>query len=336
MRAMLALLLLGSQIINGHSTAPSTTHIHLDSTSMLDKNGYLSHASLKHLLTKADKDCPTPLFGNIQEIRQLSEEQQSARWKTSQLFSVTTAHASFIIKGMKEGAQEISNLAKAVSLHTYQFPKADHQPHFIFPVRYLSYTDQQNNKHYLSVMPKAPGTSLEKLMEAFAQKPGDTAIAQTIAAAYFDVGATMSLFYRAHKPPITHGDFHHGNIFYDQGARQVVLIDNERNHNDGKQGIARDVAFLLMKSLYVAQWTKPAVVKRLPLQQWYSLTAQNFVKGYVSVLDSQERTRAYNFLKTSLMNYIDHETGINWYNDRTMLGFSHREYMESVLRELAR
>lgn len=91
----------------------------------------------------------------------MAEEQAEARWGTSQLFLVK--------------ATNVPQLAP------YYYPSANYNnPQFVFPVTYIAYPDQKGAKHYLSILPKAPGFALSVLFKKFPENPSDRKTIQLI------------------------------------------------------------------------------------------------------------------------------------------------------------
>jgi len=298
-----------------------------------------------HKAYKENKVLATAFSNPETHIKILTEELEGAPWGTTQLFLVQSPEKSFIVKGMKEWQKKIADLVHGTQvpgIKPYLYPHLQNNkyPQFLFPINYLSYDDPNGHKQYVSLMPKASGYSLASLMKAFAQHPGDKRVIKQVVQAYFDTGAVMACFYRATNGTITHGDFHHGNIFYKPETRQVTLIDNERVATSSVQAnnISQDSAFLLMKSLYVAQWTQPDLVKSLVgnsrIHEWYALYLPSFIAGYISVLPQHERHACYDWLVHALTHYVSSETGKCWYTDESTLGFSHKKYMEPLFNQL--
>jgi Ankyrin repeats (3 copies) len=327
---------------------PKIQHVAIRDKKDLDNQGCMTSDFLSTLLSKIYKENKLlkALFTNGKtEIKKLSEELAGAPWGTTQLFLVKCPEISFIVKGMKDWKKEVSDLVQATTiprLDHYFYPNKNNKyPQFLFPIAYVSYDDQKQNKHYVSVMPKAPGFSLANLIKIFAKQPGDRKTIQQTAQAYFDTGAAMSRFYLDIQGKITHGDLHHGNIFYKPETHQVTLIDNERIASSSKHAnVYEDIAFLLMKSLFVVQWTTPDVIKKLRvnerLNEWYALYVPSFIAGYLSVLPQQDRNKAYKWLVDHITHYISGETGKVWYTDESVLEFNHKKYMEPIFNELCR
>ena len=324
-------------------TSVDIKHISIKDKSDLSSKGYMKIPFLARLLDQAyeEKKLPLRAFKNPKDLpmRKLGEAEKEAPWGTTQLFLIQTPEQSFILKGMKND-REIKSLVKSIktqNVSQYIYPNNNNKyPQFIFPVANLSYTDKNNNKHYLELMPMAPGVSLSDLMKKFAANSRDRSVIRHVAYAYYDFGAAMAQFYKATGQKITHGDLHHGNVFYDKKTRRITLIDNNCVAGSSeKTDLSRDIAFALLKSMYVVEWTDKDVLKQLNLDEWYSLYLSSFITGYLSVFPKKDRRRIFNWLERGIKNYKDPENGSRWYANKSILGFDHKKYMERTHDKLS-
>ncbi len=318
-------------------------HINVPNKKNLDNKRLMKPAFLTDLLKRYQGHALLKeAFRNpANRIKNLYAELKATSSETTQLFLVTSPRMSFIVKGMKKRKEEIAGLVRATNiqgLSRYFYPNRNYQyPQFLFPVSYVSYTDKRNQRHYLSIMPQAPGISLASLVKQFADQPGDRRTIKLIAQSYFDTGAALARFYQDTQGSITQGDLHAGNIFYKPENRQVTFIDNECTKSMRNNAAAcNDLAFLLLKSLFAVKWITPDVLKKLRLTEWYSLYMPNFIAGYLSVFPLQQRREIYQWLENCIMSYRDPENNMNWYTDKGILGFDHKKYMGPIFESLSK
>lgn len=324
---------------------------------LFDKSGNFTVASLKNFLEQAYKEKKLPeAFRSVEclDSKDLVEEKAGAPWSTGQLFLVKSdcvigKKSSFIVKEMKEHpVDEVYRLARAENytlLEPLIFPnKLEHYPQLIFPIAYLSYV-HNFKKHQLSLLDMAPGVQLSSFVKKFKNSPDDPKLIDEIKQAYYDLGLSMANFYKKYMEKtkkvllgktIVHGDLHYGNIFYDAKTRLIVLIDNERIAKSigNPTDIAEDLAFLLIKSLYVTKWTTQDFFKNFPFKKWYSIVLSSFIEGFVSTYDQSERLDIFNEVKKRLVNFVDSEKGINWYTDKTIIGVALGDYMKPVFQKI--
>jgi hypothetical protein len=287
------------------------------------------------------------------KVRDMIEEKKDAPWATEQLFFVTSTCSpqkteTFIFKEMKpskdeeDPVQEIYRLLRATRyppLGPLIYPSnVKNYPQLILPIAYLAYI-HKDTKHQLSLMNVASGNQLMKLIKDFKKKSYDKGTINQVARAYFDLGVALANFYKKYMEPIkegklgktiTQGDLHQGNIFYDPNTRQVTFIDNERivYSLDQLQDIQEDLAFLLMKSLFVLAWLDGKFLDNFPFQRWYSVFLPNFIAGFLSTYPSDEILSIYNQLVDRIVNH-------KWYTDKEIIkGFSHKAYMDPVFKDL--
>lgn len=325
----------------------------------LDKQGNFTSESLRHFLAQAYKENKLPQldFQNAEclKVKAMVEEQAEAPWGTAQLFAIHSScgsKGSYILKEMKDPTGEIEGLVRAATyppLKPLIYPnKMEHYPQLIFPMAYLSY-DYKGKKRQLSLMPLAPGKPLMSYMKAFALNPTDKNSIRALCYSFFDTGAAMARFYKKYMAPdskpgllpksIPHGDLHAGNVFYVGQKREVILIDNERigKSIEKRMDVCEDIAFLLMKSLFVIKWVNPELLKKFPFEEWYELYLPCFIAGYLSTYPKGEVKSIFEALKACVVTYKDPKTGKNWYADKEILKtMSHQEYMALIFERLKR
>ncbi len=284
-------------------------------------------------------------------------------WNTLQLFMIESQCAGqrkneiFFLKEMKTPTGldgEVYKLVKSTrfpELEPITYPNIrEKYPSLIFPIAYLSYKDQKGKSHELSLMQGAHGKVVSDLIKDFANNPTDGKLIKRISFAYFDIGVAMAHFYKryaaqqhkaGHLPQgIIHGDLHAGNIFYDHDKRQIFIIDNEsiaRSLDEPKE-ICKDIAFLLMKSIFVAKW-----VGWLPnlkgeelnewYQEWFGLSVTNFIVGFLSTYPKNEVKGILRGLEHCIKTYATDDLG-TFYTNNTTLGVSPDSYITPILERL--
>ncbi len=329
---------------------------------MIDDKGNFTQTGLKQFLKIAQQEgkIPSDAFGteNTLKVKALTAEQKEAPWGTRQLFSIQSQRGGktteFILKEMKEPTKEVSRLVsieKSKKFDEITYPMhADGLPQFVFPLAYLSY-ESQGKRHQLTLMPTAPGIQLLQLIKDFSAHPDDKKINRMIAFAYFDIGAAMARFYKKYasgagssnshlSTGVIQGDLHAGNVYYDADTHAVVLIDNEQmaTRLAAPENVCKDIAFLIMKSLYVLKWVGfPMKEKDFPYQEWYELSLPSFIAGYLSTYPKNEVEAIFSSIKNCIEKYRDEvkkDTVAVWYDDTSILGFALKGYIAPLLKRL--
>jgi hypothetical protein len=276
----------------------------------LDKEGnFANPEAVAQFLQQAVKEGRLPeQFRSVSKVKSMTKEAKIARFATVQLFSVTLQDgSSFILKEIgKDAAAEVERLEQARVV-----PCIAHSPsnkfHILFPAYYLSYKSGDKN-HILALMEKAPGISLQALMEKFKTQDIDEATLALTTKAFYDLGTELALFYKqcgGLDRAITHNDLHAGNIFYfnDGKTRLSTIIDNERFANSigNPNDISIDLGFLFVTSPFVLSWTDRDFFKSFNAKRWYSLIVPAFILGFLDTYPKNERITVFqrlsNFIK---------------------------------------
>lgn len=277
---------------------------HYPTRFLIDHNGHLTEESVKHFLVSALEQKQLPAFSDTEclNVKNIMNDKGAF---TDQLFVIESScdgcfsleceTQQFILKGVVQ-ANEINKLNTASTyapLLPVIYPNRQaNLPQLNFPFYFLSY-EYGGKRHRLSLMYKAPGQSILTYLRQFLRDPGNRHIHDTIVQCYIDVGRAMANFYKkytAHARSkslphgIIHGDFHVGNIFYDQKTRQVTLIDNaSMAHSIREPGDCRnDIAVLLVGLLHLL----PEHVRG----KWRDITIPNFCTGFLSTYPPAEQS----------------------------------------------
>ena len=320
-----------------------------------NKNGRFTPKSVARFLEKYSKALDISDFKDASKIKvkRLESAEKSAPWGALQILKIDTPKQNYILKEMKKKAgdkyfKEIDQLAmasKSGALKDYTYPSKNKKyPQFVFPVGYLMYEDKDGKEHALSIMPIAPGNSFVNLIKDLKTDPNNDKVAQRLAQAYFDLGRAMAKFYRKfmadkqlYGKTLTHGDLHIGNLFYDYKNREIAVIDNEsisERLNKSKDPV-EDLAVLLMKSLFVLQWTEYDFFNGWHVEKLYRTYLPSFISGFLSSYNQKDRKEIFEKVVYALIDYKDPLTGNNWYTDKTIIKhFSHKDMMEPIFNEL--
>lgn len=338
--------------------------IHLPGA-LLDKHGNLTENAAKDLIVTAAKEgkLNDPVFKDPSctiTVKDMVAEKSEAPWGTLQLFAIQSAcggpggpKANFVLKEMpanqhpESSGGEVHRLiqgATSKTLGSVIFPhKTKNLPQLVFPIAYLSY-ESGKKRHTLSLMATAPGIQLMSMIKSFAKNPNDPDIMR-VARAYFETGRQMANFYQAFKSHdaapgklpkgIAHGDLHAGNIFFNPTDSQITLIDDERvaNSLDNPTSCCEDIAFLLIKSLFVMKWTVKSV-QNFPYKEWLELTIPSFIGGFLSAYPKAEVKNMYDALEQCLTTYKDPKTDQVWYTDKKNLGFALKDILDPIFKRL--
>lgn len=287
-----------------------------DASIKFDGKGHFANSSdaIKFLKKAAKKGKISHGFKKIQEAKALLKEAKTAKWATEQLFLVKCENGnSYIIKEIKQDKNprdEIKRLERAHNarrMQPYIYPNKTDGLQFVFPTNYIQYT-HNNKEHILVIMPKAKGKSLQSIMERFSNSPDDDKLVSLACAAYYDLGMAIAKFYQSQgtiNSTLTHGDFHHGNIFYDEDSRLVTLIDNERLCKALKKpaDISSDLSHLFVTSPFIMEWSNSGFMKTIDFKRWYKITLSSFIIGFIRVYPKQERLDIFKKLKDLLLKW---------------------------------
>ena len=124
----------------------------------------------------------------------------------------------------------------------------------------------------------------------------------------------------------------------DERNRNGVMLPPDEGWEVNREIVAEDIAFLLMKSLFVVQWTDPQLLKKLRdsgrAHEWYSLYLPSFMAGYLSIFPREKREHLFEWLTECISAYKNDNKV--WYTDTSITGLSHKEYMEPLFSSLRR
>jgi hypothetical protein len=176
------------------------------------------------------------------------------------------------------------------------------------------------------------------------KNPSDSKMIRQICESYFDIGATIAKFYKEYetKPhvagqlskSIIHGDFHASNIFLHN--RHIVLIDNETIEEsvDERQDICRDIAFFLIKTVFVFKW-KEQIPPNFAYKDLYELSIPNFFAGFLSTYPATEVDGVFEALASCLRNYCDHKDILGvFYTNKDVLKRTPKTDIEPILERI--
>lgn len=261
-----------------------------------DNKGNLTEAGVKTLVEKAYAEGKLP-YEDFKEVSCLKVKDIFAQEKgfaSSQLFAInstcSTQSRAYILKEMASKYSETRHLAEFFGLkqlddlilpnHTAGYPS------LAIPIAFLQYGD-----HYLSLMPQAPGQSLEKFIIAYFLNRNE-ANKKDLEQAYYDLGYAMAHFHQRFMkkennnvlgPTVVHGDLHQKNIFYDKATHQVTLIDNETMPAIFKapRPVIGEVAAPIRSGMSDLLLPKE-IVDKFDSSSWIKLITVPYLKGYIS------------------------------------------------------
>lgn len=287
-----------------HASKPPKKDIHpinLDRSVTLTREGFFKGGKdVAQFLTLARDyvNCPRP------EVTRMGEEAKIARFGTAQLFNITCNGTAYILKEIrdtkespaKDEIERLELVRKSKRLAPYIYPQQKDKLQLIVPDKYLSYKDQRGKSHYIVLLKKSPGVTLQKLLQEFKKDPENKALHVTISKAFYDLGAAMARFYTSVEPSIdktlTHRDFHGGNIFYDEASGQITLIDNERMAKHGLaelSDISTDLGTLFVATPFVLKWADPKFFEGFKAKEWYSIIVPSFILGFIRAYPKEQR-----------------------------------------------
>lgn len=315
--ALFALIVLsGASLSAMEQPKPSAKNIHtimLSSSVKLNKQGHFADTSgvkaFFKLATQNDNTFAKPL-----KVKTMAAELRTAHFATAQLFKVTCEDGKkYILKEIKKGPlEEVKRLERVRTSHRlapYLGTNVHDNLRIVAPTKYRSYT-HKGKPHIFVIMRQAQGMSLQELMKDFKRNPHDRVTQRIHAKAYYDLGAALARFYKAHgslDKTVTHQDLHNGNIFYfEDGTHQVVsLIDNERMAYslDKPRNISVDIGYLFITSPFVMEWSHTDFLKDFQADDWYAIIVPSFVLGFIRTYPKEKRVHAFKALRKQFLTW---------------------------------
>ncbi|MFA6066293.1 MAG: hypothetical protein WC707_03855 [Candidatus Babeliaceae bacterium] len=282
-----------------------------------DDNGNFTEKGVVTFLERAYKEGKLP-HDDFKSVTCLSAKNipEEKGYATTQLFLINSTcgknKTSYILKEMADKYTEARHLADFYgikSLDQLIWPKIKPgYPSLAIPIALITY-----DNHYLSLMPTAPGTSLDKYMQKYISEPNELN-KKLVKEAYFEVGRAMAKFHQLYMkkngkkltPTTIHGDLHHKNVFYDPAKKRVVLIDNERVPGFFKtpESAVTDIGTIF----FVSTFDGIIVPGNLDKEAWLSMVIPAFLKGYVSQYPKNNRR---DVLQEIIMGLKDFAFGTN-------------------------
>ncbi|MGE0010398.1 MAG: ankyrin repeat and protein kinase domain-containing protein [Candidatus Babeliales bacterium] len=290
--------------------AKETGHFKVD-----DKEG--NSRSVKLFLEHAAQKGEAPeSLKKIAKARSMLDVAKTAHWANEQLFMVTSENGNqYILKEIKytmKPKEEIARLERAYNslrLEPYIHPEKKNNLSLILARTYLKYNDGKRD-HYLVLMSKAKGNSLQSVMEQVKSQSSQAAM-DLASQAYYDLGAAMARFYKQYgalNKTVIHKDLHAGNIFYDPKSRLVTLIDNEgfARSLEEPRSISEDLSKLFVLSPRIMERGNPDFFQgnKELLKRWYAVALTSFIFGFIRTYDKSEQLAIFMQLKNELMQRI--------------------------------
>jgi len=287
---------------------------------ILNYDGSLPASAVPKVLSQAflEKKISDPAF-NKDSCLKVKSIAIVGSFNTKQLFSIESscdaskAPISYIAKEAVHGEKEALSLKEIEKTPGMKALLAPAKPPqgllgLALPVAYLSYEDNNGMKHYLAIMPYAPGRVLCDVVKDFgdAKKPEN---AKRLEKAYKNLGTQLGNFHRRFmkspkKPGIgetlLHGDLHCLNIFYDEKTGLTTLIDNETIADYIKNPRTPDDDIL---KLFFGPFSKSEpesrkdLIKGIDLETWFQKAFSNFVEGYAENVPQSQKAKVYEDLK---------------------------------------
>ncbi len=242
-------------------------------------------------------------------VKAMTKEAQASKYGTAQLFEVKCEDGkSYIlkeIKDSKEAKEQIERLERVRNskrLDSYISSMGTEGLCINVPLAYVSYSEKGKD-HILVIMRKAKGLLLLDLLEQFKKSPHENIYAK----AYYDLGAALARFYRAHgslDKTIVHGHLHACNIFYQEDTL-VTLIDNERfaKSFDSKTSVSVDMGYLFITSLFRMEWAHSGFLKDFDAKKWYSIVIPSFILGFIRTYPKGQRVDCFKTLKELIFKW---------------------------------
>lgn len=310
--------------------------------SLLSPQGMLTEQSLPLFLQQAyyEQKIRNKDFNN-EKYLQLSKLIVPTTFYTLQIFIVTcTRHndyqSVYIVKETKNGAPEAEHL-QALSMHP-QIKKLivpatspPNLPNLIVPFAYLSYRNQNQHIHHVTIMPAASGISLAALIKQFRDDQSSDNAAK-IAHAYNTLGRELGSFHQQFM--MVHGDLHCSNIFYDETEDHCTFIDNETMAKSLKHqtDASIDIVRLFFDFFSVSEISnRKNFIKGIDLATWHDIALKNFIEGYVNSYQPNDRRQA--LLKLRIIFNTDYN--FSWFKFRPFFLQQLREnYINPIFNNL--
>jgi hypothetical protein len=299
--------------------------------SLLSPQGILTEQSLPIFLTQAyteikihHKDFSNAKYLNIHKLHIFTT------FYTLQIFLViffddNNCTSTYIVKEAKNGASEAQHL-QAIEMHPgikeLIIPAIPPQglPSLILPFAYLSYRNQKNHIHYVTIMPAAKGISLESLIAQFRDNQSQHNVAK-LARAYNTLGYELGNFHQYFMETnqsikigktIIHGDFHCSNIFYNETENHCTFIDNETMAHslEAATDAGCDIVKLFFDFFSIEPNSRKNMIKGVDLALWHDISLKSFVKGYLSSYELGDQMQVLKELK-AIFNTDYH---FSWFN----------------------
>ncbi|MGC2310393.1 MAG: hypothetical protein WA432_02095 [Candidatus Babeliaceae bacterium] len=301
-----------------------------------DQYGNFTESSVGPFLERAYQEgkLPDEVFKSARclKVKNFSEEKGV---QTAQLFTIESTCKNkknpefYILKEMSKKYDETASLAALYGIHELDTLIWPHKPPSGYPVIVIPEAFIQYGDHYLSLMPRASGVSLESVMKNYInQQTEDNE--KLVKQSYSDVGRALGKFHKKFMKKIEgknltsiHGDFHHKNIFYDPKTRQVSFIDNEYIAASFKKPkpITQDTDIILRSGLKLEIALKlnwPSGMKNpLSSDKWLSITVPSFFIAYINEYPKNEHKAILEEIKKGLKEsdrasfYFEHEQELN-------------------------
>lgn len=292
--------------------------IEIDQELIDQENLFKDAEALKRFLNKAAEEGKIPEgFKHIKCARKLEKEHRISRFWTEQLYEILCDdETSWVIKGIREKEKNkdiakkqitaLLNASKDPRIEKFIYPNETDGLQFIFPSYYLSYSNN-NEEHFIEVLPKAKGEILHEIICRFEEDPSPEII-QSACKAYFDIGAATSNFYKhlgTLDSTVVHGSLHGSNMVYDEKSRLVTLIDNDRlnGYLEKPKNIGRDIATLFAISPYIISFAFENFLKQIDLKHWYTITLTSYIFGFLSTYEESERKDVFIKLKDLMLKW---------------------------------
>ncbi len=153
------------------------------------------------------------------------------------------------------------------------------------------------DKHFLSLMKKAPDVLLKDYMVKFKQDRSD-AVKKEIREAYGELGFALSNFHKKFMkdfsrdsilaPTAVQGDAHNRNIFYDPKTKAITFIDNERiaKYFFNREDPLNDIFFLVYVTIHEVSSN---ILQPSDLKEWFNVTLVPFIRGYAKAYEIPEQ-----------------------------------------------